>query len=682
MKTKLKSQCSTALFFLALLLCFNSYAQNRPNVVIILADDLGYYDVGFNRINRAINGGGPVAPQNLGVIKTPNIDKIAQAGVTCTQAYAIHPFCGPSRAGLLTGRYPHEIGSQFNLPVRSRDCNGNNVGISNANNAEFFSEALQSANYNTYMLGKWHLGEQERYSPQGRGFDEYYGFRGGGHQYFPAGYDANGDGDFRDKDLGDVTSSNAIYRNALRRGREGQINEYLTYVEKNGVGLPNESRYVTDAISDEAVDFIRKGKRSNNPFLAYVAYNAPHTPLQASRAQKNSFLSRHPGFRNALRNSSDILKARSVTTKSGAQRTAEINKLVENRITYATMVDVMDQGIGRILNEINSNRDGGSQRNNTIVMFLSDNGGKRFTAGGVNYPLDEGKGSLNEGGYRVPFAISWPGGNITGNRKYNFPISALDIYPTLLAAAGRPIPSRLDGENALPGLRRNRVINRNQPLYVLRHFNGFSNVSIHDNTPGNHNKKLVRKSKSEWQYFDLATDIGESRNLKNSRSAEATEIINRLVPQVKELAKQHIQPKFFDNCRGIEANWNNKNMPRYQDASRNNAQGNAIRDNTFSLGRISSKNDPSKLSITEVNSSINKLSIFPNPANNHINLSFSNEVAELYVEVMSLEGKVIKQATFSDIKSTKIDLSTISSGIYIIKSTANGFVEINRILKK
>ncbi|OEK08143.1 hypothetical protein A8C32_01390 [Flavivirga aquatica] len=669
MKTKLKKQLPKVLFFCACLLCFSSYAQ-KPNVVIILADDLGYYDIGFNRMNRS--GGGAVAPASLGVIKTPNIDRIAANGVICTQAYAIHPFCGPSRAGLLTGRYPHEIGSQFNLPVRSVNCDGEHTGVSNANNAEFFSEALKKANYNTYMLGKWHLGEAERFSPQGRGFDEYYGFRGGGHQYFPAGLDYDNSGSLRDNPE-DITSSNAIYRNAIKNKREGSVNEYLTYVEKNGVGLPNESRYITDAISDEAIEFIRKGKRSNNPFLAYVAYNAPHTPLQASVAQKNSFLSRHPGFRNALRNSSDILKAKSVRDASPANRNTEINKLIENRITYATMVDVMDQGVGRILDEINSNRDGGSAKNNTIVIFLSDNGGKRFSAGGVNYPLDEGKGSLNEGGFRVPFAISWPRGNIRGGRKYNFPISALDIYPTLLAAAGRPIPARLDGENALPGLRQNKLIARDQPLYVLRHFNGFSNLSIYDNTPGNHNKKLVRKSRADWQYYDLSTDISESTNLRSSRRTEATQLINRLVPQVQELAKQHKQPQFFDNCRGIQDKWDNQNMPRYQDASRTNAQGNAIKDNTFSLGKISTAKNDTKFSATdELLANGNKLTISPVPAYNFINFNFTKEVAELDIEIMALDGKVVKQAVFSDVKASKIDLSGLSNGLYIIKTSVDG----------
>ena len=516
------------------------YSQNSPNVVIIMADDLGYYDVGFNRIHSP-------NVSTYGVIPTPQVDRIAQQGITCTRGYVAHPFCGPSRAALLTGRYPHEVGSQYNLQNNAVDCNNNDVGVPVGADSEFFSKALQQqANYDTYMVGKWHVGDTQMYDPLSRGFDEYWGFLGGGHQYFPEGDPSQG-----------YNSTNAI---AANRNNVG-INDYFKYIEKNRQWLTNESRYVTRGISEEAVNFIKQGKQSNDPFLVYVSYNAPHTPIQAPLPDINQFKADNPNFEALVANSPDILNARAVVeATTQAERDAAIANLVEKRVTYAAMVTIMDEGIGQILDELQSNADGGSVFDNTIVMFLSDNGGKLREGGGANYPLDLGKGAVNEGGFRVPMTVSWPNGGFQANSTYVHPVSSLDIYPTLLGAAGLAIPNRLDGEDVSSYLASNSPVLRNDPLYILRHYNGFSNVSILDNIAGS-NDKVIKKANGDWQHFNVDSDISETTNLGSQT------IINRLVSKVKILAEQHIQPLFFDNCGNVFNNWNTKDMPRYKDAS-------------------------------------------------------------------------------------------------------------------
>lgn len=165
--------------FYLILICsfftFKTYTQ-RPNIVVVMVDDLGYADMKFN------NGASD--------IQTPNLDALAADGTICSSGYVVHPFCGPSRAGLMTGRYPHTIGSQFNIPGQN-NANGNagldlDIGVPTLET--FFSKVLQDSGYYTGIIGKWHLGKGSEYYPNSRGFDEFYGMPGGGHNYFPNQY--------------------------------------------------------------------------------------------------------------------------------------------------------------------------------------------------------------------------------------------------------------------------------------------------------------------------------------------------------------------------------------------------------------------------------------------------------------------------------------------------------------
>jgi arylsulfatase A-like enzyme len=361
------------MFFVGIFICQAQPAQeqnqNNPNVIIILLDDMGYEDVGFNGCLD---------------IPTPNIDRIANEGVKFTNGYVSYPVCGPSRAGLITGRYQDRFGFGRNPLFAPNDPE---MGLSLAE--ETLPDVLRKASYKCIALGKWHLGEHESLRPLKRGFDEFFGFLSGGHSYFPELWTL--------QDEYEVTSQYAEYNTKLLRNN--------SRVEEN--------EYLADALSREAVNYIQQYK--DQPFFMYLAYNAPHTPLQATEKYLNRFQS-----------ISD-----------------------PKRKTYAAMVSAVDDGVGKILNKLTElNLD-----HNTMIFFLSDNGGPEQVNGSNNGMLRGGKSDLFEGGIRVPFALRWPM-KIPKGMVYDKAVISLDIFPTVVAQAHQPISTknRLDGVDIMPYL--------------------------------------------------------------------------------------------------------------------------------------------------------------------------------------------------------------------------------------
>lgn len=337
--------------------------ENKPNVIVILIDDAGFNDFGF---------------QGSKDLQTPHIDKIAKGGMTFTKAYVSSNVCSPSRAGLLTGRYQQRFGMEKNMTRFPADFKR---GI--LKDEYTIAQHFQAAGYNTAAIGKWHVGFKKEYHPNAKGFDYFFGLLGGHRTYFK--HDTN---------------------------ENDKASEYR-FLERNGKRVPeNHSEYVTDLLTNDAINYIKNHKEK--PFFMYLSYTAVHTPMDAeSHRLKNV-------------------------------PTTIIN---ETRRKLYAMTESLDENIGKLsstLNQLNI-------ADNTIVVFLNDNGGPDSN-GSSNGKLRGGKGSHYEGGLRVPFAIKWPQ-NIRAGTIYDKRVSSLDLLPTLLAATNvnyLPNQKPLDGVNLLP----------------------------------------------------------------------------------------------------------------------------------------------------------------------------------------------------------------------------------------
>lgn len=396
--------------------------NSPPNVIIILTDDQGYQDVGFNGCTD---------------IPTPNIDRIPQNGVKFTNGYVSYAVCGPSRAGLITGRYQDRFGFGRNPLFAPNDPN---MGLPLSE--ETLADALNRSGYHSIAIGKWHLGAHESQRPLNRGFDEFFGFLTGGHRYFPEEWTLD--------NISGVKAQNDAYRTKLLR---------------NDTRI-DEQEYLTDALSREAVRFIEEN--ANRPFFVYLAYNAPHTPLQATE----KYLSRFEHIKD------------------------------KRRRTYAAMVSAVDDGVGRVLDKLEELK----ISDNTIVFFLSDNGGPYKTNGSINDPLREGKGSLYEGGIRVPFAMQWPA-KVKGGQVYEEPVISLDIFATTTQYAGVKPKHPLDGVNLVPFLNGERSGAPHEFLFWRKFDQGRYAVR------GGAMKWVKEGAKDE--VFNLVQDIGEQSSLES-----------------------------------------------------------------------------------------------------------------------------------------------------------------------
>ncbi|TYA92135.1 sulfatase-like hydrolase/transferase [Seonamhaeicola marinus] len=402
--------------------------KKQPNILLILCDDLGYADVGFNGSKD---------------ITTPNLDALASKGTIFNEAYVAHPFCGPSRASLLTGRYAHKIGSQFNLPTEGDESKGIDV------NETYISKVLQQAGYYTGVMGKWHLGYQTEFHPNTRGFDDFYGFLGGGHNYFPEQF-------------------KAAYKRQKDSGRKF-IWDYLRPLEHNGKEV-DETEYITDALSRETIRFIDEASKKEKPFFTYLSYNAPHTPLEAKEE--------------------DLERFKHIEDKK--------------RKTYAAMVYAVDRGVGKIVEKLKET----GQYDNTLIIFFSDNGGK-VKAGANNFPLTDGKGSAHEGGFRVPMFFHWPN-VVPSGKTFSHPVSALDMYPTLAALGNAAIPEGklLDGKNIWKDFLNNKNPRKDEALFIMRHRKGFSDVAVRKNE-----WKALKVYQKKWKLFNIEKDLSEKQDL-------------------------------------------------------------------------------------------------------------------------------------------------------------------------
>lgn len=400
------------------------YAQaGSPNVILILADDMGYADAGFNDCQD---------------IPTPHMDRIARNGVRFTAGYVTYAVCGPSRAGLLTGRYQDRFGFGRN-PLLAPNDPAMGLPLSELT----LADRLKTSGYRTMAIGKWHLGAHASLHPNRRGFDEFFGFLSGGHRYFPEEWT-----------LEDEFEA------------ESQYDGYRTKLLRNSKTV-EENAYLTDALSREAVRFVRKS--AGQPFFLYLAYNAPHTPLQAT----DEYLRRFEHIEN------------------------------EKRRTYAAMVSAMDDGIGLVLDEL----DALGIMENTLIVFLSDNGGPESTNGSDNGPLQGGKGSFFDGGLRVPFAMQWPA-RIEAGLVYHSPVISLDIAATVMSFVNPEAANdaSLDGINLIPLLNDKSAVPPNRYFFWRNFDRNWSAVRSNQ-------FKLIVQGDHAPQLFEITNDIGEKVNV-------------------------------------------------------------------------------------------------------------------------------------------------------------------------
>lgn len=404
-------------------------SSSLPNIVFILADDLGYSDVGYMK-------------QKIG-IQTPNIDKLAKTGITFTNAYAACPVCSPTRASILTGKYPATLKITCHIPAIGMaeylEKQNNGQIMKEANFLDHlpleevtFAEAIKSKGYKTGFLGKWHLSGagsgkttdgivDKKFQPENQGFD----LNIGGCAY------------------GQPKSYFSPYRNAtITDGKEGE--------------------YLTDRLGDEAVRFIDKNQQV--PFLLYLSTYAVHIPLQAPPE---------------------------VVKKYGGNK-------------YFAMIEKLDQNVGKILNQLEKLH----LEQKTIVIFYSDNGGVWG-----NPPLNGNKGTLLEGGIRVPLLISWPG-KINPGISCDVPVTSVDFFPTLLEVASMPVNDfpQLEGQSLFPLMKQSATFPSRAIFWHFPHHRteGLSmGAAIRQD-----NWKLIWEFESDSIYlFNLKNDVGEQSNL-------------------------------------------------------------------------------------------------------------------------------------------------------------------------
>lgn len=405
---------TTTLLALLSFIIVQSQTTEKPNFIIILADDLGYGDVGFTGSTQ---------------IKTPNIDALAKSGVTFSQGYVSAPVCGPSRAGLMTGRNQVNFGFDNNLVIDLPQFNEDYVGL--PVNEKTIADRLAELGYINGIVGKWHLGEAAQFHPTERGFNEFWGYLGGGHNYFPTEPDG-----------------------------KAYTREIISNYKK-----PQAITYITDDKGDECVDFIKRHK--DESFFLYASFNAPHAPMQATEADLKLY--------------------------------ADIKD--EKRRTYAAMVHRLDVNVGKIMSELKAQ----NLDNNTVVVFLSDNGGPCTSNASINAPFNGQKGILLEGGIRVPFVMSYPE-KLKSGTTYDNAISSLDLTPTFVALAGGETKpkDKLDGVNIFPFIT-NEVEGIPHETMLWR-FTISAGIR-------KGNWKLVRLPDRLPLLFNLDNDIAEQNNL-------------------------------------------------------------------------------------------------------------------------------------------------------------------------
>ena len=500
--------------------------EQRPNIILILVDDLGFSDIGSYGASE---------------IHTPNLDRLASEGIRFRQFYN-NSISAPTRASLITGQFSHKAGvGYFNVDLGLPPYQGylNQESLT-------FGEVLQQAGYTTLMSGKWHVGDKLGQLPNQRGFDHFFGFGGGGHDYYarPEGQSDN-------------------------PGNHFNFNDSL-YLDNSRLAL-KKGEYLTESITTHAIDFIDEASKKDNPFFLYLAFNAPHWPLQSKPEDIEKYkgvysegwdVLRQRRFENAKKlgviDKNTTLAKHDDRVREWASLPDDEKKFYERRQeVFASMIDRVDQEIGRISKKLKEV----GRYDNTLIIFLSDNGaqggsdartleqnksGEVGTPGSWhtqnsnwsqagNSPWREYKNAPYEGGISAPF-IAWYPGHIPAGKIVDGIGHIIDLAPTFYDLAKTEYPKTYKGHstNALPGKSLTPVlfgkaeqVKRTSPLFWER----AGNSAVRDG-----DWKLV------YNYRTKTTElynIKEDRSENNDLAASHKDIVERLQKQYNKWTKEN-----------------------------------------------------------------------------------------------------------------------------------------------
>lgn len=467
--------------------------SKKYNVIIIMADDLGKNEVSIYN------------PESD--VPTPNIDKFSEKGVLFHNAYVTAPICSPSRAAILTGRYQQRFGFE-SQPMDLYPTNGLEYSMGKKNkklgdwrvstppsypgpgqiakqglpNSEItIAEIFKAVGYKTGIFGKWHLGNHHEYTPNGKGFTTQYGFYGAFSIYTPK-HTTPGYVNFIQEDF-----SSQHQWEAKRFGSSA--------ITENGKKI-KEEKYLTWAIRDRSIEFMNQHKDSN--FLMYVAFNAPHVPFQAPQEYYDKFK----------------------------------DEPDSNRRVYLAMISALDDAVGDILNEVEKL----GLEENTIIYFLSDNGGASYTKATDNGSYKGGKLTHFDGGVNVPMAMYWKGK--TKAQVFDHPISSTDIFTTSLTNCGIQIPSDrvIDGVDLIPHLN-NNTKPHDKIFWRSNHVQGCRYDDY----------KILFSERDNWMHlYNIKEDKYEKFDLKDKAPEKVENLKAILKNWIKELPEKPLWPRIMD----------------------------------------------------------------------------------------------------------------------------------------
>lgn len=394
--------------------------RKKPNILLILVDDLGY---------------GDLSSYGAKDLKTPHIDSLMNRGMRFNQFYANCPVCSPTRASILTGRYPDLVG----VPGVIRSYASGNFGYLDPK-AVMLPSMLKKAGYHTSIIGKWHLGLEAPNRPNDRGFDLFHGF------------------------LGDMMDD---YYTHLRHKKN--------YMRKNDEEI-DPSGHATDLFTDWAIDVIKEQSKSETPFFMYLAYNAPHTPIQPPEDWLKKVQNREKG-------------------------------IDEKRAKLVALIEHLDDGIGKVIRALKAS----GEDENTLVIFTSDNGGQ-LNAGANNGPLSGGKQMMLEGGIRVPMCAVWPN-HIQPETVSEQVALTMDLFPTICHVAGVEIAHEIEGLDIMPTLQGEKQDLSERMLFWVRREGFTYGGRVYYSARYKNYKMLHNNSFEEMKLYDLNADPREEHPL-------------------------------------------------------------------------------------------------------------------------------------------------------------------------